>query len=63
MPPHDMPSTDPVEDTSANLRPKGTCRSGDHREAYVEEVFNIEGRHYQVEDVPHMVCARFGEQS
>ena len=39
------------------------CGADDSREGIVDEVFNINGRHFLVEGVPCTVCARCGEQS
>ena len=39
------------------------CGADDSREEFVDEVFNIDGRHFLVEGVPCTVCSRCGEQS
>ena len=39
------------------------CGAEDSREDLVDEVFNIDDRHYLVEGVPCNVCARCGELS
>ena len=39
------------------------CGADDNCEGLVDEVFNVEGRHFLVEGVPCTVCARCREQS
>ena len=38
------------------------CGSEDYRTEYTNEVFNIGGKFYLVEDIPTKVCSRCGEE-
>ena len=38
------------------------CGSEDSRTEYTNEIFNIEGKLYLVEDIPAKVCSRCGEE-
>lgn len=38
------------------------CGSETYQEEYVNEVFNIDGKFYLVENIPSQVCTRCGEE-
>jgi len=39
------------------------CGSNEAREEFVDEVFNLNGRHVLVENIPARICARCGDKT